>query len=416
MSALLLLQRQNRPVVDWSFLGASLPESLVLTRAGTGAYIGTDGLLRFASANMPRFNQQAVSGLPRGLLMEEQRQNKLRYSQDITAIGVWTYNRPLVRTINEPGAPDGTSTLNKWTRTETGPSYVLQQLTKSAVSQPFTTSGYVKKADIGTTLAVRLQGSYPNRVDCAFDLVNGTMGTPVTAGSGFSGVSATFTPIGNGFYRFTLTTATTDAGTAIHVGLSFNVSGSSQIDITDAVANSNGYLWGIQLEEGKFATSYIPTTDSAVTRPVDLLNTTAMPWFNPNEGTIYAEFEMFAYNTTNSRIVRFDNGSVNAIEGFVGNGTYNALVDTSVSGGVSSGALGAVQKMALAYKGGNNISAINGAFVSGGTFPTAALPSGITTLRFGNNEASTRPLNGHLRSFKYWNKAHASQIIERITL
>ena len=52
------------------------------------------------------------------------------------------------------------------------------------------------------------------------------------------------------------------------------------------------FIWGAQLEAGAFATSYIPTVASQVTRAADsasMIGTNFARWYNPNTGTFYLE-------------------------------------------------------------------------------------------------------------------------------
>lgn len=55
-------------------------------------------------------------------------------------------------------------------------------------------------------------------------------------------------------------------------------------DIGDPPAGTY-YIWGYQLEQGAFPTSYIPTTTTAVTRAADTLSVPAGAWFSGSAGT-----------------------------------------------------------------------------------------------------------------------------------
>ena len=68
-------------------------------------------------------------------------------------------------------------------------------------------------------------------------------------------------------------------------------------DNTTATFAGNGfsgiYVWGCQVEAGAFATSYIPTVASQVTRSADsasMTGTNFSSWYRTDEGTIYSEF------------------------------------------------------------------------------------------------------------------------------
>ena len=70
----------------------------------------------------------------------------------------------------------------------------------------------------------------------------------------------------------------------------------SQANVYPIVPDSAGiyYIWGPQLEEGAFATSYIPTSGSTVTRAADLTKITGTnftDFHNATEGTLYGEYK-----------------------------------------------------------------------------------------------------------------------------
>jgi hypothetical protein len=61
--------------------------------------------------------------------------------------------------------------------------------------------------------------------------------------------------------------------------------------------NNGLYVWGAQLEAGRNATSYIPTTTATVTRNADVIsNTNASNLIGQTEGTIYCEFNRTTEN------------------------------------------------------------------------------------------------------------------------
>ena len=67
----------------------------------------------------------------------------------------------------------------------------------------------------------------------------------------------------------------------------------------DSSYGTGQYIWGAQLEEGSFPTSYIPTdgTPGGITRAADVASiegTNFSSWFNPDASTIYIEGNIIA--------------------------------------------------------------------------------------------------------------------------
>jgi hypothetical protein len=74
-------------------------------------------------------------------------------------------------------------------------------------------------------------------------------------------------------------------------------------------------LWGAQLEEGSYATSYIPTSGSAVTRSVETcVDAGNSNVFNDSEGVLYAEVSALANDGTTREMALSDGGASNRIE------------------------------------------------------------------------------------------------------
>ena len=114
-----------------------------------------------------------------------------------------------------------------------------------------------------------------------FNLSNGT--TPTNG--------ARIEDWGNGWYRCIMPTITLTANTsgAYNIGCYVVPSMSTNIWTTDYTGKSV-YFFGIQVEVGSNATSYIPTTTSSVTRNADIIsNTNASNLIGQTEGTIYID-------------------------------------------------------------------------------------------------------------------------------
>ena len=76
---------------------------------------------------------------------------------------------------------------------------------------------------------------------------------------------------------------------------------STRVDIEGG--GSDNYVWGIQVEPANFATSYIPTEGSTVTRTADNASITGSnftEWYNPSEGSIRLSYSFIGSNNDNT--------------------------------------------------------------------------------------------------------------------
>jgi hypothetical protein len=246
-------------------LQKTLDPRVTFTRAsstppGTGAtYVGSDGVIRTATTNEPRFDHNPTTGESLGLLVEEARTNYLLQSQDFAT--TWG-GANITIASDSTTAPDGTTTADTLT-------HVTAASERSQTSQSFTAGSAITVsifAKKNTSDFFRFE--LGNVVSCWFNLNTGVTGSN-QAGSGNVLFSAkSIQPFPNGWYRCVLT-CTTSTITTVSVKLfATNTDGNS------SSINSSVYLWGAQLEAGAFPTSYIPTTTATVTRAADVASVT----------------------------------------------------------------------------------------------------------------------------------------------
>jgi hypothetical protein len=88
-----------------------LDPRITFTRASTATYVGSDGLIKTAATNVPRFAHDPVTGEGLGLLIEEARTNLLLYSEQ-SDNAAWGKTN-ILTTANAVIAPDGTLTADK---------------------------------------------------------------------------------------------------------------------------------------------------------------------------------------------------------------------------------------------------------------------------------------------------------------
>lgn len=355
----------------------------------------------------PRFNYDPVTLQPRGLLIEEQRTNLLLRSEEFDN-AAWTKTRSSV-TANAAVSPDGTMDADKLVEdtTATATHRTFQQATKAASSLTRTFSVYLKASE--RTFA-RVQVSDNTEVVVArtdIDLSAGTAtAASIAGGSSISAVSARISPAGNGWYRVELT-ATFDATITNPGAFVFLCNSLSGISYTGNGA-SGIFVWGAQWEDGSFATSYIPTVASQVTRTADQASIVApnfAPWYNQSEGTFVVEADSLSPVDI---AVRFAAASADAPATsrntvFLYNGKWGSSArvsgtdqcDLQQNGSYTANV---AAKIAFAYKANDFAASVNGAAAltdASGSVPT------VDRLLIGGN-GITNILNGHIRRIAYY--------------
>jgi hypothetical protein len=242
-----------------------------------------------AANNVARFDHNPITGESLGLLIEEQRTNLLVQSEDFST--TWTATRASV-TTNTVIAPDGTLTADKLIddNTASNSHFINQTFTVSA-NTTYAITCYAKAGEGNRFLRLASSGASNWLLGYAarFDLVNGVIFSTTTG-------TASITAIGNGWYRCSLlltTVASPPGGAGVLI----------QMTDTTGATNYTGdgysgiYIWGAQLEAGAFATSYIPTVASQVTRSADaasMTGTNFSSWYRADhEGSVYVESNEF---------------------------------------------------------------------------------------------------------------------------
>lgn len=98
------------------------------------------------------------------------------------------------------------------------------------------------------------------------------------------------------------------------------------------------YAWGAQLEQGTFATSYIPTTTAAVARAEDSLTVPAGSWYHQAAGGFYNDVAWVSSSGVGyPMFFRVDDTTSNHRWDLFYNQTANSLSVDAYNGGVAQG-------------------------------------------------------------------------------
>ena len=247
--------------LDWATdrsLPAAYGPTPSFSRASTGTFFNSSGVLTTAAVNGPRFDHvyDGSSWVSKGLLVEEQRTNLATYSEDFSnaAYGI----SGVTVLANQVAAPDGNTTADKLTMTSSGTFY-QSPLYGSAGAQ----AGSVwLRADSTQTVMLRIAND-----------------------SGGESTTSTVT-VTTSWQRFSVARTFAANPTKIWFGIDQrSILGGPNVAATI-------YGWGYQIESGSFPTSYIPTTTAAVTRSADVCQITGgdfSGFWNLSAGTIVVD-------------------------------------------------------------------------------------------------------------------------------
>jgi len=304
------------------------------SRASSATVINKDGLIEEVGSGQPRIDYKDDS--KGALLLEPSRSNVISYSEDFSN-SYWNTNSNTSRSLSSNLSPEGTANA-----------YRVEAVSGTQV-------GYVGVTTIGTTIT---HSVYVRRVSgsTTFNMVDVNN-------------SATQVDITNEWKRFSVTAVATSTNLRSYLRLN---------QVGDVVE-----IFGFQAEQGSYATSYIPTQGSAVTRlselsPFERTDLVSKNLVGSTEMTWFLDSYLFNRDATSvsPKISNVSNGNI-----FIG---LNVTNDTSLNirhkDGTSASNTSSVSftngqrvKVAIKIIGTSATAFINGVDV--GDFTTASITS-----------------------------------------
>jgi len=331
---------------------------LSVTRATTATRVNSSGLIESVATNVPRLDY--TNGTCPSILVEPQRTNLATYSDQFNNAS-YNYQNASV-TANTSISPDGTTNADSMLAAA-GNTYHRFYKTISASAGSNTFSAYVK-AGTATRCAfgIAVGGGYSNNNVVEFDLSNGTISRNPYS------ISATITAAGNGWYRITHTHTSAGGDLCLHISSSTATLSNFQSTF-NAAGTETILMYGMQFEVGSYATSYIPTVASTVTRNADVISKTGISsLIGQTEGTMFIDF--YAKNNSTFQILtqlRNVSGTAQIDLRWADGGLY-ALGNNNGSNqfylSVGSITVGSRYKIAIAYKLNDVIIYVNGVSVN----------------------------------------------------
>ena len=316
----------------------------------------------------PRIEYNAA-GERLGLLVEEARTNLVTYSEDFSNTSWPKVNASV--SSDSSIAPDGNQTADTLTATSASAN-VYRYHTSGPFNSTVTFSVWLKRK----------------------------------TGTGTVSVGGTSVTLTSEWQLFTKDFAIGASGSIIYPGIQIATSG-------DEV-----YAWGAQLEAGAFPTSYIPTSGATATRAADVCSMPVSAFgYNKSEGSLVVDANPIPSGSPigDQGVVSFDNGTTTDEIILLNENNDRCRLIIDPSGGAAndvnmslSGAEGS-EKYAAAWRI-NDAQIAHGGLIGAGDTSTTP-PTTITRLNVGS--VPNIPLNGHIKSIKYYpRRLSNAQLVE----
>ena len=383
------------------------------TRNSSATRYNKSSLIELVDNNIARID---FLGSSEGhLILERQSTNKIPNSENVGD----GQNSPqkMDRTLNAAVAPDGTTTADLCIPNTNEGSHQAYQYRDNDTSTSFVSgsnyawSVFVKSNPTNgaqfVQMATFISTGGNNKVN--FDIVNGTI-----TQTGFE--SSKIENYGNGWFRCSIVfAALRDSSAGGNDGWSLNsitAADSSRAESFAGDGSSNGILvWGAQFEEEKdFASSYIPTNGSAVTRNTEnCLDSGTTQDFNSLEGVLYCEIAALIDGDINRNIAISDGTTNNTVEIFYQSGAntikyrLKANTNADVQATINDTDRTEFNKIAFKYKSGDSTMWLNGVKRSTDT-DTFNLSGSLSELSFSSG-ATGNVFEGKVREIRVYTKA-----------
>ena len=413
-----------RPSLDLRFaLAKKLDPRITFTRGSTGTYFGSDGLMRTAGVNEPRFDHDPITGQSLGLLVEESRTNLVRNNTAQGAVAgtpgtlptnsyVYTVPSGITPQVISVGTENGITYFDVRFYGVSSQNGELSWVPQTGTNTPIT-GGQVVSAS--TYLKV-VSGTFANITNLSVRILdyNGAsyLAESSTTVSASSLQSSTLT-------RYSHTRTTNGSANGVVFSITLNKTSAGPVDITLRIGMP-------QIEVGSFPTSVIPNSSisSTVTRSADnasMTGTNFSSWYNSSEGTLYANAKSNGNTTQITGIAALNSGTgayrvdLRYYQGGNSNTFFNGV---GGGGGLLSRTSGfslTNPKFVVSYASQNVNFCVDSSLIS--SRASAFVPSPlVNTLRIGTFDSGTSVyLNGTISRLTYYPLALTNKQLINLT-
>lgn len=397
-----------------NFLTGALDSGVTFTRGTTATFVGSDGLIQTAAINAPRFDYDPVTLAAKGLLIEEQRTNLLTYSEQFDNAS-WVKSAASIA-ANAVVSPDGATDADKLVEDTANAPHFVRQNVVGVIGTSYTSTVFVKAAERTAATISHFDGAAFCGV--SIDLSTGVLSAPPSDLGMTNALStSTVSAFGNGWYRVSVqrtqvTATTVQTRVVVQNGSNGSYAGNGV---------SGVYVYGAQIEAAAFATSYIPTVASTVTRSADVATMTGTnfsSWYNQSEGTFVLSGDVLSSTATRVWMDVGPNGGFGTTA-YIGQTPSNISLlpgsaPVNMASQVNTTALS--NTVAIGLQNNNSVLSVGG--VLGPVDTSCTMPASATLLAIGTpiwNLGGSATLDGHIRSIAYYNTRLSDATLQALT-
>ena len=369
------------------------------SRSGTATRINSQGLIETVADGVPRLNYPLIDGKVVGCpshLLENSATNLITYSEDLS-----NFSKTNITEVNgNQVTPNGT--IGSIKITPTSSAITELQISSLTVGATYSFSFFVKKAE-ASHLIINQAGSASQKI--SYDIGN-------VSYIGIGGVDANIVSYGNEWVRVEYSVNSLTYNN-IRIILS---DGSDNYPYNPPIGDGL-YLWGFQLEQGSYPTSYIPSLiGSQTTRSAETANNSGdASTFNDSEGVLMAEISALdddvaislSDNTFNNSIsfgVYLD--KISAVVRKDGGYITSGIIDTSTNPFNNN-------KIAIKYNSSSCDFYVNG-FIIGSSNGVSYSSDVLDNLNFNRGSANDN-FNGSTKQLQYFDSALNDSDLEKLT-
>ena len=247
-------------------------------------------------------------------LLEPQSTNLIAYSEDFSQ-PTWNKSNTSIQ-INTTTSPSGNFDGSTLTDNATSSIHRLRDAVSLSASTNYSLSVFAKKNTLSNIQLALINTANSNTISKVFDLENGVIGEELSQG-GTTVSDAKIENYGNGWFRCVIVGQLNSAPNQYQITLATKSTGNSQ-SVKQVTYSGDGtgsvFLYGAQIEQKSYSTSYIPTYGSTATRAQETCNSAgSASTFNSTEGVLYADIAALADDLTFRSIALSDGTNNNRV-------------------------------------------------------------------------------------------------------